>query len=79
MPDRRRVDPNSPVPPDSVQVSVNLKDLGLGPNVSISNLWSGKSVGSFAGEFSPWIRRHGTGFYKLSTKRGKDLLNQKNK
>ena len=78
MLDRKRVDPNSPEPPDSVQVPVNLKDLGLGPNVSISNLWNGKDVGSFAGEFSPWVRRHGTGFYKLSAKRGKDFSKQKN-
>lgn len=77
MLDRRRVDPNSPVPSDSVQISVNLKDIGPGPNVSISNLWTGKFEGSFAGEFSPWIKRHGTGLYKLSAKRGKDLLNQK--
>ena len=66
MLDRRRVDPESPVPPDSVQIAVQLKDLGFGSNVTITNLWTGKIVGSFSGEFSPWIRRHGTGFYRLS-------------
>jgi len=68
MIDKRTVDPNSPKPPDSIRISVKLKDLGLGSKVRISDLWNGKSVGTFSDEFSPWIRRHGAGLYRLSEK-----------
>lgn len=66
MLNRRTVDPNSPVPPDSAKIAVQLKDLGFGSKVRITDLWTGKNTGSFSEEFSPWIRRHGSGFYRLS-------------
>lgn len=65
MLDRRRVDPDSPVPPDSVEVTVNLRDLGINRKVRVTDLWSGKNVGKVKGEFTAWIRRHGCGFYSL--------------
>ena len=61
-----KVDPDSPAPPDSIKIAVDLKDTGFGTNVRITDLWTGKNLGMFSEEFSPWIRRHGTGFYKLS-------------
>jgi alpha-galactosidase len=60
------VDPNSPVPSDSIKIPIKLNELGISSNVRIINLWTGKNLGIFSEEFSPWIRRHGTGFYKLS-------------
>ena len=60
-------DPSSPAPSDSVKISVNLKDLGLGSSVTISEVWSGKKIGSFSNVFEPWIRKHGCGLYRLST------------
>jgi len=65
MPDRRRVDPDSPPPPDSVQVTVSLRDLGLTGKIKITDLWSGEHIGNFKGDFTRWIRRHGCGFYRL--------------
>ncbi|HRT90558.1 MAG TPA: glycoside hydrolase family 27 protein [Bacteroidales bacterium] len=65
MLDRRRVDPDSPVPPDSVQVIVNLSDLGIKRKVRVTDLWSGRDAGNAKGQFTAWIRRHGCGFYSL--------------
>jgi len=62
----KKVEPDSTVPSDSIKFSVQLKDMGVSSNVKITNLWTGKNLGIFSDEFSPWIRRHGTGFYKLS-------------
>jgi alpha-galactosidase len=52
--------------PDSVQIPVSLKQLGFSKSCIIKNLWSGKVVGKFSGEFAPYIRRHGAGMYRLS-------------
>jgi len=65
MLDRRRVDPDSPVPPDSVKITVNMSDLGIKRNVKVTDLWSGKYIGKSKGEFTVWVRRHGCGFYSL--------------
>ena len=31
------------------------------------DLWSGRVLGAVTGEFAPYIRRHGAGFYRLSS------------
>jgi alpha-galactosidase len=60
-------DPSGPVPPDSAKVAVQLKDLGINSSATIKDLWSGKEVGVFTGEFAPFIRRHGAGLYRISS------------
>jgi hypothetical protein len=57
--------PAGPVPPPSAQVSVNLKELGFTKPCTVTDLWTGKVLGTFTGEFSPEINRHGAGLYKL--------------
>lgn len=52
--------------PDSVQISVSLKQLGFTNSCLIKDLWTGKVVGKFSGEFAPYIRRHGAGMFRLS-------------
>jgi hypothetical protein len=58
--------PAGPPTPESAIISVNLNELGFDSACTIQDLWTGKTVGVFAGEFAPSIRRHGTGFYRLS-------------
>jgi len=47
-------------------VSVSLKSLGFSTPCIITDLWTDKVVGTFSGEFSPQINRHGAGLYKLT-------------
>jgi alpha-galactosidase len=61
-----KMDINSPTPPDSIKITFNLKDLDFGSQVRFTDLWTGKNLGVFSQEFSPWIRRHGCGFYRVS-------------
>jgi alpha-galactosidase len=58
--------PSGPVPPASMKIPVNLKELGFTSSCSITDLWSGKTLGEFSGEFAPEINRHGAGLYKIS-------------
>ena len=60
-------DPSGPLPADSVQVPVQLKALGFNRACVIKDLWTGKQAGIFTGEFAPVIRRHGAGFYRISS------------
>jgi alpha-galactosidase len=66
MVDRKTFDQASPAPPDSVKITVDLKDLGFDSNAKIYDIWKGQPIGAFSGEFSPWIKRHGCGFYRIS-------------
>lgn len=58
-------DPSGPMPPHSAKVSVNLKQLGIDSSCIITDLWTGKVLGKFSGEFAPEINRHGAGLYKI--------------
>ncbi|GGF01475.1 NPCBM/NEW2 domain-containing protein [Hymenobacter cavernae] len=58
--------PMQAMPPDSARVSVALKDLGFPAGVTVQDLWTDKKVGTFTKGFSPFIRRHGAGFYRIS-------------
>ena len=53
---------------DSVQISISLQQLGFTKSCLIKDLWAGKVVGKFSGEFVPYIRKHGAGMYRLSKK-----------
>lgn len=61
--------PSGPVPPDKAKIVVNLKDLGITTSCTITDLWSGKTLGQFKGQFTPEINRHGAGLYKIVVKK----------
>ncbi|QDA61431.1 NPCBM/NEW2 domain-containing protein [Hymenobacter jejuensis] len=63
--------PFKPMPPDSARIAVPLKQLGFDGSCTIRNLWTGKNIGAFKGEFAPYIRRHGAGFYRISAAKSK--------
>ena len=58
-------EPSGAVPPQSMTIPINLKDLGFTSSCKITDLWSGRDLGTFSGEFAPEIKRHGAGLYKL--------------
>jgi alpha-galactosidase len=57
--------PSGAMPPSSAKIPVNLKSIGLSDEYTITDLWSGKSLGKFSGEFAPEINNHGAGLYKI--------------
>jgi hypothetical protein len=61
--------PSGPVPPASAKIPVNLKELGITSSCTITDLWSGKKLGEFNGNFTPEINRHGAGLYKIAIKK----------
>lgn len=61
--------PLRPAPADSVRVPVALAELGFANGCTVQDLWSGRALGPCTGEFAPFVRRHGAGFYRLSAKR----------
>jgi hypothetical protein len=60
--------PSGEMPAQKAKVSVNLKDIGFS-NCIITDLWSGKVLGEFSGEFAPEINRHGAGLFKIEKKK----------
>lgn len=62
-------DPSGPVPPEKAKLAVDLKQLGLSGACTITDLWTGKVVGTFTGEFAPGINRHGAGLYRIAAKK----------
>lgn len=62
--------PAGPAPADSMPIKVSLKELGMS-HAQITDVWTGQSIGYFSGTFSPAIRPHACGFYKLSSKKMK--------
>jgi alpha-galactosidase len=58
--------PSGPMPAASMKIPVSLKELGFTSSCSITDLWTGKALGKFSGEFVPEINRHGAGLYKIS-------------
>jgi hypothetical protein len=50
---------------DGLSVPVKLGMIGFNSRVKITDLWSGKTIGEFSGEFSPPVNKHGAGLYKI--------------
>ena len=61
--------PYTPAPADSSRILVPLQQLGFSTACTVRNMWTGKTVGEFTGEFAPFIRRHGAGLYRISAKK----------
>ena len=60
--------PAGAVPPDSTQIIIPLNTIGITTTATVTDIWTGKIIGEFKGEFSPNIARHACGFYKISKK-----------
>jgi hypothetical protein len=54
---------------EAIKIPVDLKQLGISSSYTITDMWTGKSVGTFSGEFAPLINRHGAGLYKIKATR----------
>lgn len=54
--------------PEKAAVPVALKDLGFTSSVTVQDLWTGKTMGTFSGDFAPVINRHGAGLYRVIKK-----------
>ena len=52
--------------PETSNVSLDLKSIGLNGNVKVRDLWSHKDIGTFKGGFSQSIAQHGAGLYRLT-------------
>ena len=57
--------PSGLAPPPSAKISIDLKNSGLPNAYLITDMWSGKVLGKFSGEFAPEINNHGAGLYKI--------------
>ena len=57
--------PLRPAPADSVRVPVALAQLGVSGLCTVHDLWTGKTS-TVAGEFAPYVRRHGARLYRIS-------------
>jgi len=64
----RGVENNAIVMSDSAKISVSFDQLGLKGKVTITDLWNHKNLGDFNDEFSPVIKRHGSGLYRIRVK-----------
>ena len=62
-------DPAGPLPTESASVSVDLKSLGFTGECVITDLWTGKVLGTFKGTFSQTINKHGGSLYRISPKK----------
>ena len=62
--DPGRNDPGM-IPPDSALVTVKFEQLGMRGTHTLTDLWSGKSLGNFKEEFSIYIKRHGAGLFRI--------------
>jgi hypothetical protein len=50
-------------------VSVVLDQLGIKGSCTVTDLWSGKKLGKFKGEFAQNIKPHASGLYRVSMKK----------
>ena len=53
-------------PEAGTAVPVRLSDVGLAGSVAVKDIWSGREIGVFTGEFAPVIPYHGAGLYRLT-------------
>jgi hypothetical protein len=51
---------------EGLPVPVRLADLNLTGTVRVRDLWAGRNLGDFTGEFAPVIPWHGSGLYRIS-------------
>ena len=59
--------PLRPAPADSVRVPVALAQLGVQGPCTVRDLWTGRAATiTAAGEFAPYVRRHGARLYRIS-------------
>jgi hypothetical protein len=58
-------DPAGPVPGESALITIKFDQLGLSGTHSITDLWTGKSLGRFSDVFTQDIKRHGAGLYRI--------------
>ncbi|MCJ8164310.1 NPCBM/NEW2 domain-containing protein [Pontibacter sp. E15-1] len=65
-------EPAGPKPPASAKVVVQLKELGFDA-ANVKDLWSGKDLGEFSGEFAPELNQHGAGLYRLKAVKRKKI------
>lgn len=61
--------PSGPVPPAKETIAIDLKALGITSPCTITDLWSGRVLGDYSGEFAPEINRHGAGLYRIVVKK----------
>jgi alpha-galactosidase len=52
--------------PETANVKVNFKDLGIKGKVKVRDLWSHKDLGKFKGSFSSELPQHGAGLYRFA-------------
>ncbi|MFN8239305.1 MAG: NPCBM/NEW2 domain-containing protein, partial [Bacteroidales bacterium] len=62
-------DPSGPEPGPTAIITVSFEKMGISGTYSVTDLWTGKTLGNFTGEFSQTINRHGAGLYRLSRKK----------
>jgi len=50
---------------ETLEISVNLKEIGLNGDVKVINMWTGEILGEVSNDFSQTIRPHASGLYKF--------------
>jgi alpha-galactosidase len=50
---------------NEANINISLKEIGIA-NAKITDLWTGKTIGTFSNTFSPEIKPHACGFYRIS-------------
>jgi alpha-galactosidase len=53
-------------PEAGTTIPVRLSDVGFDGPVVIKDVWSGKRIGVFSGDFAPVIPYHGAGLYRMT-------------
>ena len=49
-----------------IEISVNLKDLGLNGDLKVMNMWTGEDMGVVSNDFAQSLNAHTSGLYKFS-------------
>lgn len=50
---------------ETLDISVNLKDIGLNGDIEVTNMWTGESLGKVSNDFSQKVQPHASGLYVL--------------
>jgi alpha-galactosidase len=58
--------PTGTPPRDSIEVSVNLKEIGLKGTCKVRDLWAKNDLGKFENEISLYVKRHGAKLLKIN-------------
>lgn len=51
---------------ETIDISVNLKDIGLNGDCKVTNMWTGEELGVVSNDFKESIKPHASGLYKFS-------------